>query len=265
MHSAIGVASVANLFSNLSATSPWSASLERSKHAFVAPRPLRFQSRQLSRVVKSRSYVACVSATPGYTDPKSNRSRPGFFPRIRKSSVVRLASVAWLRPPATRIVGCLFYDEFARRSPVAKVKKILFGEPDPEENKKFIDFHLQEEYNRGCLKWNFNFREETTLDPKGDYIWQPSSPILINRKRKPVEVIDDSRAYYFQPIEPVARSPENQPKIKVPKQTRITESKITVGNTPYQYIIDSSTPEHLSYLLSQSQLLVLYLHVANKL
>lgn len=54
------------------------------------------------------------SATPGYTDPKSNRSRPGFFPRIRKSSVVRLASVAWLRPPATRIVGCLFYDEYER-------------------------------------------------------------------------------------------------------------------------------------------------------
>jgi hypothetical protein len=129
---------------------------------------------------------------------------------------------------------------FARRSPVAKVKKILFGEPDPEENKKFIDFHLQEEYNRGCLKWNFNFREETTLDPKGDYIWQPSSPILINRKRKPVEVIDDSRAYYFQPIEPVARSPENQPKIKVPKQTRIT-GKCTKLTCPKSYKIPFQT------------------------
>jgi hypothetical protein len=129
---------------------------------------------------------------------------------------------------------------FARRSPVAKVKKILFGDPDPEENKKFIDFHLQEEYNRGCLKWNFNFREETTLDPKGDYIWQPSSPILINRKRKPVEVIDDSRAYYFQPIEPVARSPENQPKIKVPKQTRIT-GKCTKLTCPKSYKIPFQT------------------------
>ncbi|XP_063911934.1 uncharacterized protein LOC135128782 [Zophobas morio] len=107
------------------------------------------------------------------------------------------------------------------RSPIAKVKRSLFGPVDPEDAKTFIQNHLNIEFKRGCTKWNFNFQDETTLDPNGDYIWHSASPIRVNRKRKSAEVVESS-AYYFQPIEPAARS-EIQAKTKVPKQTHITD------------------------------------------
>ncbi|EFA02374.1 uncharacterized protein LOC661675 [Tribolium castaneum] len=113
------------------------------------------------------------------------------------------------------------YKFMGRKSPIAKVKRSLFGKVDPEDNKAFIQNHLNYDMSKNCAKWNFNFREETTLDPEGDIIWRSASPVIVNRKRKIVEIVE-APAYYFQPIEPAARSTES-PKIKVPKQTQITD------------------------------------------
>lgn len=117
-----------------------------------------------------------------------------------------------LKMPFNKFVG--------RKSPIAKVKRSLFGKVDPDEEQVFVQNHLNYDISRSCTKWNFNFGEETTLDPDGDFIWYAASPVHINRKRKVVEVVE-STAYYFQPIEPAARS-ENPAKVKAPKQTHIT-------------------------------------------
>lgn len=133
------------------------------------------------------------------------------------------------------------------RKPLEKARRLLFGRVNPEDEERFIQNELQRDYSKHCSKWNFNFKEEKTLDPNGDFIWVPATPVLLNKKRKPIEPVDYSSEYYFspsdigsaylfKPIEPAARSPEAQAKPKITTQSLIT-GKFAINTLYLPYVL----------------------------
>lgn len=90
-----------------------------------------------------------------------------------------------------------YVSNLARSDPkLQKVKKQLFGPTDPEEyiaGQKFIEDELKKSLRIQGARWNFDFENETTLEPDGVYIWRPSTPVTKPArpvKRRPSDDIE---------------------------------------------------------------------------
>jgi len=57
--------------------------------------------------------------------------------------------------------------------PRNRVKRVLFGPTDHEENKKFVKRELEESNKAASQRWNFNFKEGTPCE--GRFQWESAS------------------------------------------------------------------------------------------
>ncbi|CAH0560383.1 unnamed protein product [Brassicogethes aeneus] len=71
------------------------------------------------------------------------------------------------------------------RPGIQKAKRALF-EVDHEATQKFLQEELEKITVNESERWNFDFKQEQTLNPNGNFIWQAvGAPRKINRGKRP--------------------------------------------------------------------------------
>jgi len=69
--------------------------------------------------------------------------------------------------------------------PRSRVKRVLFGPTDHEENAKFVKRELEESSKAASNRWNFNFNEGTPCE--GRFQWEEQTLLPLNEAGDPPE------------------------------------------------------------------------------
>ncbi|XP_056636764.1 uncharacterized protein LOC130445235 [Diorhabda sublineata] len=66
---------------------------------------------------------------------------------------------------------------------IKKVKRVLFEPVDHIATQKFVEEELEKIRVTKSKEWNFDFENERSLSPNGDFQWKPATPV----KNRPIK------------------------------------------------------------------------------